>query len=592
MYHVCVYTNCSQNKAVLVQKWKWIMSLNIISLNTRGIRDITKRRSMFEFYRSRCDILCLQETHSTPEDVSCWTAEWGGKMVLAHGTSQSCGVAICVKKQSSIKIFDEVSDVSGRYAAVMITQNDVTTCLISIYAPNKDNPGFFDQVINLATSKCDKVIIVGDFNTVLNCNLDKKSGAEHSNVRSIQKIHQLMEQEQLCDIWRVRNPESRRYSWFKGRTSLEMQASRIDFGLVSAGICDSVHNMFYMRGIHSDHSAFFLGLELKRFERGSSYWKLNTSLLFQAEYVHLVNETIEKTIKETEGTEPTARWEVLKQEVKKVSMKYSRSRSSEEKVVISQLHEKILNYEESVDTLNDREIQLMNDTKIELDELLFKRVKGVMFRSKAKWAIEGEKNTKYFMNLEKAKYSAKTCNALFDVENDRVVTEAEDILNMQQKFYQNLYTSDPNVCFELPNICESTVQQESIAASENQFHTQEYAESVKMLKNGSCPGSDSLPVEFYKMFWRRISSVLTEALTAVYDAGTFYTSGRLGIVNVIPKGNKDTRYLKNLRPITLLNTDYKILEKSVANRMLDALQDVIHPDQKGFLPGRKISCNI
>ena len=61
---------------------------------------------------------------------------------------------------------------------------------------------------------------------------------------------------------------------------------------------------------------------------------------------------------------------------------------------------------------------------------------------------------------------------------------------------------------------------------------------------------------------------------------------------MIPKGEKDTRYLKNLRPITLLNVDYKILEKAVSNRMIPALQEVIHADQKGFLPNRRITSNI
>ena len=69
-------------------------------------------------------------------------------------------------------------------------------------------------------------------------------------------------------------------------------------------------------------------------------------------------------------------------------------------------------------------------------------------------------------------------------------------------------------------------------------------------------------------------------------------SARKGILNLIPKGEKDTRYLKNLRPITLLNSDYKIVEKMIANRMVPALEQVINEDQRGFLPNRRISVNI
>ena len=65
-----------------------------------------------------------------------------------------------------------------------------------------------------------------------------------------------------------------------------------------------------------------------------------------------------------------------------------------------------------------------------------------------------------------------------------------------------------------------------------------------------------------------------------------------GILNLIPKPGKDTRYVENLRPITLLNSDYKIVEKVLAMRMGESMSYIIHTDQKGFMPGRKISANI
>ena len=77
-----------------------------------------------------------------------------------------------------------------------------------------------------------------------------------------------------------------------------------------------------------------------------------------------------------------------------------------------------------------------------------------------------------------------------------------------------------------------------------------------------------------------------------YKNKKLHRSGRRGVLNLIPKGNKDPRLLKNLRPITLLNTDYKILEKCIAHRMVPELQEIIHKDQTGFLPERRIAVNI
>ena len=50
--------------------------------------------------------------------------------------------------------------------------------------------------------------------------------------------------------------------------------------------------------------------------------------------------------------------------------------------------------------------------------------------------------------------------------------------------------------------------------------------------------------------------------------------------------------VKNLRPITLLNTDYKIIEKAIANKMIPSLEYIIHKDQRGFMKDRRISVNI
>ena len=52
------------------------------------------------------------------------------------------------------------------------------------------------------------------------------------------------------------------------------------------------------------------------------------------------------------------------------------------------------------------------------------------------------------------------------------------------------------------------------------------------------------------------------------------------------------RYIKNLRPITLLNSDYKVLEKCLANRLKPVLESIINEDQKGFMADRKIQGNI
>ena len=81
-------------------------------------------------------------------------------------------------------------------------------------------------------------------------------------------------------------------------------------------------------------------------------------------------------------------------------------------------------------------------------------------------------------------------------------------------------------------------------------------------------------------------------LESAYSTSQLSTETNTGVLNLIPKPGKDSRRLKNLRPITLLNCDYKIIEKTIARRMDPILQYLIHPDQTGFMPNRKIATNI
>lgn len=64
-----------------------------------------------------------------------------------------------------------------------------------------------------------------------------------------------------------------------------------------------------------------------------------------------------------------------------------------------------------------------------------------------------------------------------------------------------------------------------------------------------------------------------------------------GLITCLPKPGKDRNFIKNWRPITLLNTDYKILSSTIANRFKEVLPSIISETQKGFLKGRFIGEN-
>lgn len=67
---------------------------------------------------------------------------------------------------------------------------------------------------------------------------------------------------------------------------------------------------------------------------------------------------------------------------------------------------------------------------------------------------------------------------------------------------------------------------------------------------------------------------------------------RKGVITLVPKKDKDRTNLKNWRPLSLLNFDYKLVAKVLAYRIIDSLPKLIDPDQTGYIKERFIGENI
>ena len=115
---------------------------------------------------------------------------------------------------------------------------------------------------------------------------------------------------------------------------------------------------------------------------------------------------------------------------------------------IGDLSECITCLEDEFDSLSVEQMHELDTVKAELNVLLDEHIQSIIFRTRSKWYEDGEKSSKYFYALEKSKYNAKTVTALFDSE-DKLVDTPWDILQLQKEFYQNLYSKDDNVIFDL-----------------------------------------------------------------------------------------------------------------------------------------------
>ena len=82
------------------------------------------------------EIVCLQETHSTPEDEKQWKEECEGEVFFSHGASNARGVMIYFAKNIEVELIKSTIDNEGRYIVLDCKIQGTRFLLYSIYAPN------------------------------------------------------------------------------------------------------------------------------------------------------------------------------------------------------------------------------------------------------------------------------------------------------------------------------------------------------------------------------------------------------------------------------------------------------------------------
>ena len=137
----------------------------VFSFNVRGIRDQTKRRSIFSFLKDQnANIYFLQETYSEPGDENIWRKEWGGELFFSHGTRHSKGVCILINPTMQLQVECLYSNNSGRLVLITISLNGQKVTLCNIYAPNDqaNQLQFLQELNNCIIDKTELIsLIVG-----------------------------------------------------------------------------------------------------------------------------------------------------------------------------------------------------------------------------------------------------------------------------------------------------------------------------------------------------------------------------------------------------------------------------------------------
>ena len=565
------------------------MALVIFSLNANGLRTEYKRNAILDM---RADILCLQETRWDDNLFNISRKQWKGQIYFSEGTPRARGVAICFNSAKITGINLVHRDLEGRLLVVDCVHEGRELRIINLHAPNgeKERRVFLAGLNVWCNSNC---MIVGDFNVILTQS-DLSSNNTFKGDSTRRTLRDLMENNQLVDIWRVLHPWKRVFSR-RQLVANTLKQSRIDFALVQSRNVKLIKSVEYINNTWSDHAGIRLEVGGREGSANQRPWCFNASFLGDVVFMKSMRFFMKRMMDEWNDDENmSVWWESVKIRIKNKCVRYGiekrKRENAEEDHLRKQLNEEIKLLDEEGNICTEKYV----DLKEKLSALEVAKCRGAAIRSRIQYMYEGERSTAFFLGLEKQKQNKTEIKEVLD-NNGQIITDKEEILKVVRDYYECLFKKDAcdkDSVGEALEALKKTLSREDSVWCDCEFSVQEIYSAIDGLNKNKSPGSDGLTAEFYVGFKEILAPVVEKLCKYVEKTGWLPESMGLGIITIFYKNKGDNKNLDNYRPISLLNTDYKIIAKILANRIREVIGSVIGPTQAYSIPGRDIGDSI
>ena len=265
-----------------------------------------------------------------------------------------------------------------------------------------------------------------------------KMGNTNCNKQANIQLKNIIEEYDLLDIWRLTNPELKRFSWRRNRPVIQ---SRLDYWLIGAELSFNIASCDIKPSIKTDHSMITLQLAPSApTKKGHGLWKFNANLLTDPDYIGYMKGIIamERENFKTEEKH-NLKWELIKMKFRNATISYSKIQSFIRSEYENELNKKHIDLHKKLEISYSEELQAeLTQIKGELENINSIKTEGHRIRSKATYIEHNEKGSRYFINLEKRNAQMKNITRL-KLENKTEITDEVTILNELSKFYKNLY---------------------------------------------------------------------------------------------------------------------------------------------------------
>ena len=427
----------------------------------------------------------------------------------------------------------------------------------------------------------------------------------------------------LQDGWRSTNPTEKAYTFIQEATQAR---SRIDRIYVSQPMLKNSQNWnIVTTPIRTDHS-----LVSAKFANpgapfiGKGRWSMPLRLLKDCRVIKeikriarsheakIIELNEQQPDKRTNEDNPQSQFNKLKREIAIYVRDFSRKETPKLDARIETSKEQLKTVLNSQGQLPLDEIQATAaaiEERIRQLEIL--RHTKVRDNLAARSKLENETVSKFWIQMNEERAPRNTIQLLRKLDspiaNPEFTKRSSEMAALAKGYHENLQQIglEDNLTDNDFQEVLSSLKPRVSARDKNELakylKEEEISQAIKDLPDGKAPGIDGIPRELWKTLQNhyeedtranRPAFNIIKILTTVYN-----DIERHGLESSIsfPKGwmcplykKGDTAEISNYRPITILNTDYKIMTRALTTRLTAAVPSLIHKDQAGFMKGRKI----
>ena len=582
--------------------------LQVMTMNVRGLSDPKKVRHLVnKCYKltknAQNSFFMLQESFVVRLDILKYL--WRGEFYLTPGTGNSQG---CVTLITSPYKIVSASDMGNRAHVVVLTKNNLDRAeiiLVNVYAPNGYDVGkqrFFEELLEkvsdtMATYNCNNVLVAGDLNLVFVEKELKNRLYSSAEKRIANSLKEMLGQLNISDGWS--EVEESSFTWSSCRTGTAV-FSTLDRVLYCKEHLKLMRKKTDWALSLSDHAAVIANLNynVTKPNKRSQLSRLDPRLLQDVEGCqHLTTKFRELVDQAPEDWNPHVKLEYLKMCIRTASNEAVGKVKAKLRDTEKTLNEDINGVIDELaleSTLAERKVLLMHklDDLRQLKRSLVEKI-GTKLEQKAarKWYNEGELSNKYFFNLLNRRANDEVTAILN--EDGTETNNPEAIEEKVKVFYKELYESVPENVDDNDHLFRNITQVDptEAAALMDDLTLDELSGTLKTCAD-SAPGPDGIPYSYLKHFWSDVGPVLLCAWKHSVQTGELPPSHKVSYLRLIPKPGKDTRIISNLRPITLSNTDHKLITKTYARKLTNIVSNCIGEEQTAYIPGRLINDNV